>query len=150
MKQLLICFQLIFCLNLYSQKQVPAQLDSMLKVLAGEKDDSNKVKTLSRISQYYYTIDPLKSFPYANQALALAEKIKWKKGIANLNNNLGLYIGDTGNNVLARKHFEVSYKLNLELDAKNNQVNNLNNIGRSYMVESEYTKAADNFFKALP
>ncbi|MEO6316269.1 MAG: HAMP domain-containing sensor histidine kinase [Chitinophagaceae bacterium] len=150
MKTLLIVLSLSFFVHLQAQVQLQAQLDSMLKVLAGEQDDSNKVKTLSRISQYYYNVNPLKSFPYANQALALAEKIHWKKGISNLNNNLGLYIGDTGNNVLARKHFEISYRLNLELDAKNNQVNNLNNIGRSYMVESDYTKAADNFFKALP
>ena len=150
MKKQLIYLPLFFCLNLCTQAQQPAQLDSMLKVLAGEKEDTNKVKTLSRISQYYYNVNPLKAFPYANQALALAEKIQWKKGIANLHNNLGLYICDTGNNALGRKHYEISYQLNLELGAKNNQVNNLNNIGRSYMVESEHTKAADNFFKALP
>ena len=145
MKLLLVFFFFFSCLRL----TVSAQLDSMLKVLAGEKDDSNKVKTLSRISQYYYSVEPLKSFPYANQALQLAEKIKWKKGIANLSNNLGLYISDTGNNALGRKYYAASYTLNLELDAKANQVNNLNNIGRSYMVESAYTGAADNFFKAL-
>jgi signal transduction histidine kinase len=149
MKLLLFSLLSLLFLNLLSQTQGEAPLDSMLKVLSGEKDDSNKVKTLSRISQYYYGNNPLKCFPYANQALKLAEKIQWKKGIANLHNNLGLYIGDTGNNVLARGHYAISYKLNVELGAKNNQVNNLNNMGRSYMVESEYTKAADNFFKAL-
>jgi signal transduction histidine kinase len=127
----------------------PQRLDSMMKVLTGEKEDTNKVKTLSRISQYYYNVAPLKSFPYANQALALAEKLQWKKGIANLHNNLGLYIGDTGNNVLAREHYQLSYKINLEIGAKINQVNNLNNIGRSYQFEADYTKASDNFFKAL-
>ena len=139
-----------FCLELFSQAQGPAQLDSMLKVLSGEKEDSNKVKTLSRISQYYYNIDPLKTFPYANQSLALAEKLHWKKGISNLHNNLGLFIGDTGNTSLAIEHFNISYQLNIELGAKNNQVNNLNNLGRVYMARAEYTKAADNFFKALP
>ncbi|HTE09736.1 MAG TPA: tetratricopeptide repeat-containing sensor histidine kinase, partial [Chitinophagaceae bacterium] len=103
----------------------------------------------SRISQYYYAVNPLKSFPYANQALQLAEKIKWKRGIANLHNNIGLYINDTGNNALAREHYQIAYQLNIELGAKVNQVNNLNNIGRSYQFESEYTKASENFFKAL-
>ena len=151
MRRLLIIFSLFFCMNLCVRaQQTPAQLDSMMKVLAGEKDDSNKVKTLSRISQYYYNINPQKTFPYANQALALAEKIQYKRGIANLHNNLGLFICDTGNNVLGRQHYEISYRMNLELGAKNNQVNNLNNIGRSYMVEGEYTKAAENFYKAYP
>ena len=121
----------------------------MLKVLSGEKDDSNKVKTLSRISQYYYAVNPLKSFPYANQALQLAEKIKWKRGIANMQNNIGLYISDTGNNVLAREHYQIAYQLNIELGAKVNQVNNLNNMGRSYQFESEFTKASEFFYKAL-
>ena len=150
MKFLPALLLLFFCLELFPQAQGPAQLDSMLKVLSGEKDDSNKVKTLSRISQYYYNVDPLKTFPYANQSLALAEKIHWKKGISNLHNNLGLYIGDTGNTSLAIEHFNISYQLNIEMGAKNNQVNNLNNLGRIYMVRAEYTKAADNFFKALP
>ncbi len=149
MKKLLTGFLLLVGCQLYVQAQKPAELDSMLKVLASLKDDTNKVKTLSRISQYYYTVEPIKSFPYANKALELAEKIKWKKGIANLNNNIGLFLSDTGNNVLGRKYYEKSYALNLELNSKANQVNNLNNIGRSYMVESAHTIAADNFFKAL-
>jgi len=144
---------LTFLFSLYAvvgfSQAAQQRLDSMLKVLATEKEDSNKVKTLSRISQYYYNVAPLKSFPYANQALALAEKLQWKRGISNLHNNLGLYIGDTGNNALAREHYELSYKINLEIGARVNQVNNLNNIGRSYQFEADYTKASDHFFKAL-
>ncbi|HTL08913.1 MAG TPA: HAMP domain-containing sensor histidine kinase [Chitinophagaceae bacterium] len=141
---LLITVQLLLAAG-----QSAVQLDSMLRLLPTQKADSHRVKTLSKISQYYYTVSPLKSFPYANEALQLAEKIQWKRGIANLHNNLGLYISDTGNNQLAREHFEKSYQLNLELGARVNQVNNLNNIGRGYMVESAFTQAADNFFKAL-
>jgi len=141
---------LVFFIVLRAQPQAGQQrLDSMLRVLAGEKDDTNKVKTLSRISQYYYSVQPLKSFPYANDALSLAEKLNWKKGIANLHNNLGLFINDTGNNTLARKHYQESYKINVEIGAKANQVNNLNNIGRSYQFEGSYTNASDYFFKAL-
>jgi len=148
MKLLLVLLSLCYCICARPQTG-QQRLDSMLKVLAGEKEDTNKVKTLSRISQYYYSVQPLQSFPYGNQALQLAEKLQWKKGIANLHNNLGLFISDTGNNVLAREHFQLSYKLNLEIGAKINQVNNLNNIGRSYQFEANYTKASDNFFKAL-
>ncbi|HTF27262.1 MAG TPA: HAMP domain-containing sensor histidine kinase [Flavitalea sp.] len=149
MKLPLIFFLALCCLTGYSQKQGQTQLDSLLTDLSKLKDDSNKVKTLSRISQYYYTVDPKESFPYAEKALHLAEQLKWKRGIANLHNNIGLFISDTGNNVLARKHFQISYELNLQLDAKINIINNLNNIGRSYQFESDYSKATDYFFKAL-
>jgi signal transduction histidine kinase len=151
MMKLLLTFSLLpACLNLLCQTQGPAKLDSMLKVLAGEKEDTNMVKTLSRISQYYYYAAPLNAFPYANMALALAEKLNWKRGISNIHNNLGLFIGDTGNNKLAIEHYLVSYKLNIELGAKSFQFNNLSNIGRSYLLEGDYTTAADYFFKALP
>lgn len=145
----LIIFLASCCLTGYSQKQGQAQLDSLLTQLSKQKDDSNKVKTLNRISQYYYTANPKESFPYAEKALHLAEQLKWNRGIANLHNNLGLYISDTGNNVLARKHFQMSYELNLQLDAKINIINNLNNIGRSYQFDANYSKASDYFFKAL-
>ena len=72
MKLLLIFPFLLLFFNLSSQTPGAAPLDSMLKVLSVEKDDSSKVKTLSRISQYYYGVNPQKSFPYASQALQLA------------------------------------------------------------------------------
>jgi signal transduction histidine kinase len=46
-------------------------------------------------------------------------------------------------------HFEKSYLLNVEINSYLNQINNLNNIGRSYQRESEFLKATDYFFKAL-
>src|SRR6478735_4560410 len=133
----------------FSQKQGQALVDSLLTELPKMKNDSNKVKLLSRISQVYYTLNPTKCFSYSEEGLKLAEELKWKKGIANLNNNLGLFISDTGNYTLARVYLNKSYTLNKELGANFNLINNLNNIGRTYQAESDYTKAIDYFFKAL-
>ncbi len=147
---LLVFSLLMFDMHLRAQLQGPAKVDSMLHVLQGEKEDSAKVKTLGTISRFlYYTIGPAKALPYANQALALAEKLQWKKGIADEHNNLGLYAAGTGNHTLARQHYQISYQLNLELGAKDEQVRNLNNIGGGYQQEANYTKATDYFFKAL-
>jgi len=66
----------------------------------------------------------MKAFLMPETALQLAEKIKWKKGIANLHNNLGLFICDTGNTTLGRVHYEQSYALNKELGSKMNLINN--------------------------
>jgi len=133
----------------FGQFTSQSQVDSALAAIPGMIADSNKVKILSRVSQYYYAVNPKKSFPYAEEALKLAEQLKWKRGIANLNNNLGLFISDTGNHVLARQHFQISYEINKELGVKVNLINNLNNIGRSYQFESAFPKATDYFFKAL-
>ena len=146
----IILFQVFFRVALLAQLQGQPRLDSMLVALRSQKDDSNKVKTLGSISRHlYYNVSPLKAFPYANQALDLAEKIKWKKGIADHHNNLGLYTGDTGNNVLARQHYQTSYQMNKELGDKDQQAHILNNIARSYQIEANYTNATDYLFKAL-
>jgi signal transduction histidine kinase len=149
MKFLLLLSSIFFYHNVLAQKQGQPLIDSLVTEIPKLKDDSNKVKLLSRISQIYYSVNPMKSFPYAEQGLQLAEKIKWEKGIANLHNNLGLFISDTGNNALSRIHFEQSYTINKKLDAKFHLINNLNNIGRSYVHESNFSKATEYYFKAL-
>ena len=88
MKTLLFFFSLN-CIEGFSQKQGQVLIDSLDAALPKMKDDSSKVKALSYISLIYYSVNPLKSFPYAERGLQLAENIKWKKGIANLHNNLG-------------------------------------------------------------
>src|SRR6187402_2630442 len=133
----------------FSQKQGQELIDSLEAELPKMKEDSNKAKALNRIAQTYEWVNPLKCFPYAERGLQLAEKVNWKRGIANFHNNLGLYISDTGNSPLARIHLEKSYELNKEMDNKLQQVNNLINIGRTYQFESDFSNATANFFKAL-
>jgi len=147
-------YTLLICLvflggNLSAQKKGQLLVDSLVHELPKMKDDSNKVRFLGLIAQNYMLFNPNEGFVYAENALQLAEKIRWKKGIANIHNNLGLMIGDTGNNVLAREHFEKSFALNKEIDSKINQINNLNNIGRSYNRESDFAQAIGYYFKAL-
>lgn len=149
MKTLLIFF-LSFCFSgAVAQKKDQALIDSLDAELPNLKDDSNKAKVLNRIAQIYERLNPMKCFAYAERGLQLSEKVHWKRGIANFNNNLGLYICDTGNSVLARVYFEKSYALNKEMGIKFQQANNLINIGRSYQFESDFTRSTEYFFKAL-
>ncbi|HMC85445.1 MAG TPA: ATP-binding protein [Chitinophagaceae bacterium] len=149
MKRLFIVLLLFFLFDAIAQKHGQPLIDSLLAELPKLKEDTNKVKALIRVAQTYMLVNPNQSFPYVNQGLQLAEKIDWKKGIANAHNTLGLLVGDSGNNTLAREHFEKSYSINKSLDLKTNQVTNLSNIGRSYQRESDFSRAADNYFKAL-
>ncbi|MET0463221.1 MAG: tetratricopeptide repeat-containing sensor histidine kinase [Chitinophagaceae bacterium] len=149
MKYMLTFFLFFGAQIVQAQLQGQALIDSIDARLPAMKEDSNKVKAYSRISQIYYSVNPVRSFPYAETGLKLAEKIGWKRGIANISNNLGLFISDTGNYTLGRQYYEKSYELNKQLDSKPNQINNLNNIGRNYQFESDFTTAANYFFKAL-
>lgn len=149
MRFVLFAGTFLFCLSLQAQKKGQELLDSLVAELPAAKEDTNKVKLLNRITQQYISINPKEGFRYANMGLQLSEKISWKRGIANINNNLGLMTGDTGNNTASRGYFEKSFSINKELDSKPHMITNLNNIGRSYQREGEYSKASTYYFKAL-
>jgi len=149
MKFILFTFLVVLQTGLFAQKKGQALIDSLVLDLTILKDDSGKVKTLTRIAQTYLQVNPGKGIEYADKGLAIAEKMKWKRGIANIENAKGLIIGDTGNNTQARVHFERSYALNKEMNASFNMISNLNNIGRSYQRESNFSSALDYFLKAL-
>lgn len=144
----LVAFHLL-CLQSFSQKKGQELLDSMIEELPRAKDDTNKVNLLVQISRLYTTINPKEGFQYAEPGMKLASKLGWKKGIANLDNNLGLLTGDTGNNTIAREYFEKSFEINKLLDAKPAMIANLNNIGRSYQRETNFPKASEYYFKAM-
>ncbi|HEY4286304.1 MAG TPA: tetratricopeptide repeat-containing sensor histidine kinase [Puia sp.] len=149
MKSILLAF-LVFLVNgVSAQKNGQSLIDSLVAGLPALKEDSDKVKAYGRVAATYMQVDQQKGFNFIDSGLQLSEKLHWKKGIANLYNNKGLMIGDTGNNTLARDHFERSYVLNKELGSKINQVNNLNNIGRSYQRESNFSQAMEYYYKAL-
>ncbi|HWK07752.1 MAG TPA: tetratricopeptide repeat-containing sensor histidine kinase [Puia sp.] len=144
------CFWLItLSFTGFSQKKGAELIDSLQKEASRPGEDTNKVLTLARLAGAWSLIDLNKAFPPANEALRLSQKLHWLRGIANMENNLGMYMSDTGNTVDSRKHFEISYKLNVQRDSKINVVNNLLNIGRTYSYESDFPKAVDYFFKAL-
>src|SRR5690242_5029238 len=134
---LLLLFAVLLHVGASAQKKGQPLVDSLIAELAKTKYDTVKITQLDHIARAYMLFNPKEEFKYAEQGLQLAEKIHWKKGIADLNNTLGLMVGDTGDNKGARVCFEKSYALNKELGAKINQVNNLNNIGRSYHRESD-------------
>ncbi len=133
----------------FSQKKGAELIDSLQKEAARPAEDTNKVLTLARLAGAWAVTDLNKAFAPVNQGLLLSYKLHYVKGIANLENNLGLFVSDTGNTIDARKHFEISYQYNVQRDSKINVVNNLLNIGRTYSFESDFPKAVDYYFKAL-
>jgi signal transduction histidine kinase len=55
--------------------------ESLKKVIATQKSDTNKVNNLISISEYYFPINPDSGFALARQALSLAEQLHFDKGI---------------------------------------------------------------------
>ena len=73
-----LAFLLIFCKHCFCQN--PYNIDSLLKVLPTQGEDSLKVRTLVRITNHYMLSDLPKAMEYSKQVYDLSNKIKWKKG----------------------------------------------------------------------
>lgn len=150
MKVLLVVLFLLCCIAVPAQKKGQPFIDSMLLVLPTLKNDSNKVNHILAMSKQFYFLSQMdKGIVHLKEALSLAEKIKWKKGIAQCYNDLGSLVNDTGNTLQARIYMEKSLALNREAGSTLSIIKNLNNIGRSYQFESDYAQAANYFFDAL-
>ncbi|MBX2905677.1 MAG: tetratricopeptide repeat protein [Taibaiella sp.] len=76
--------------HLFAQIQGQAMVDSLIRTLPQQKEDTNKVKIFNRLSTAYYA-DAVcdEAFSYSIQALKLANKLKWERGIADANAALG-------------------------------------------------------------
>ncbi len=93
-------FILFFSVVMYSQptgSSVPvvklqgqALIDSILTELPKQKEDTIKAMMLTRLSNEYVEIDLDKGLKYAQEGLELANELNWKKGVARLNNVLGV------------------------------------------------------------
>src|SRR5882724_4737774 len=150
MKHLLILLLLFLCVESFAQKKGQDLIDSMVLVLPTLKEDSNKINLIVLMSEQFYYLSKMDDgIRYLKEGLLLAEKLNWKKGIANCYSDLGSLVGETGNIVQARIYFEKSLKMNRELGATLNIINNLNNIGRGYQFESDYSNAVNYLFEAL-
>jgi len=66
----------------YAQLQGQPLIDSLVNRLPKTKEDTSKVMMLNDIGLTYYSINPDEGLKYGKQGLALAEKLKWKRGVA--------------------------------------------------------------------
>ena len=140
---------LFFSLLAYGQKQGQAKLDSLLSALPKAKQDTNKVKTLLRISDSYRDINPSEGIKYGEQAVELASQLKWKKGIAMALNGKGdnyFYKGDFQN---ALEYFEKSLRIYQEIGNRQGMADVYSNIGALKMNQGKLPEALENYFSAL-
>lgn len=90
-------------------------IDSLKKVLFVQTPDSNKVKTLIKISEYYVFFSPVTAVDYGKRALALSEELSFDPGIfwSIVVINKALYI--LGNYALELEYAFKAYPIGLRL-----------------------------------
>ena len=98
--------------------QGQALIDSLLKELPKQKEDTNKANILWGISFTYRIINPDEGINYGRQDSALAAKLHWKKGIASADNSLGVNYQMKDDYAGALQHFSLALQLFEEIGNK--------------------------------
>jgi tetratricopeptide (TPR) repeat protein len=132
-----------------AQPLSPAGIDSLSALLPGLPRDTNKVKLLNRLSLAYYIVDPDKGILTGVQGLTLAERLNWKKGMADAYNSLG-------GNYWAKKDFvraQDSYLRALEINESRKDSSrigrNVQNLATVYVAQNNFSKALEYDERAL-
>jgi tetratricopeptide (TPR) repeat protein len=133
-----------------AQRQGQDRIDSLLVDLPKSHEDTNKVKLLIDLSHTYYSINPDEGLRYGKSALALAEKLAWKKGIANA------YRTIAGNYGFGKSDYATALEYSLkglqqfrEIRDKTGTARMLSDIGVIHWYLSQYPDALKYYFDAL-
>jgi len=142
----LLFLSLIFLFKLNDCYAQNTKINSLQNLLRIAKEDTNKVNILYEISEECAEEDILK---YAVPALQLAEKLNYKKGIADASNNIGYAYGGLGNLSQALEYYHKSLKIREDIGDKEGIAGSLNNIAVVYNNQGDVIKALEYHEKSL-
>jgi len=122
----------------------------MLSALKAANEDTAAVKLMNEISYYYRNKQPDTGLYYAKRAMALAEKISWKTGVAKSYNNIGNNYYFQADPTNAMQAYQNALGLYEQLHDLSGITWSTNYIGNVYMfLLSDYLKALEYYERAL-
>lgn len=146
-KVLLIIFLLATVYTINAQKNKPI-IDSIEKALPTQSD-SAKVKSYSELTWQYRSINREKAIYYGNKGIALAKKINYQEGLAQVYNDLGIIYYDKelydSSIILYNAALQIRTKLNDDLGI----AKLFNKIGIVYQRQGKFGEALYNQQNAL-
>jgi signal transduction histidine kinase len=125
------------------------QVTDSLEFLLPSVNDSNKVKILCDLCWEYRFISADKAMRYGQEALSLAEEIKWDKGIAQSYNDMGILLIDQSDFKKAIYYFEQSLAIREKLNNKTGVASAHNKIGIVYQKQGKLKEALEHQIEAL-
>lgn len=125
-----------------SFSQSPEAKDSILKMIATAKEDSNKAKLFFKIGGLYESSDPEITKQYYKQAGELSEKIGFKRGV------FGYYAFNS--NILSQQgYFDSALNLSLKLVNYSEKIKDSTYLSLSLIMASQYYKLVQDYDNAI-
>ncbi|MBI2271444.1 MAG: sensor histidine kinase [Bacteroidetes bacterium] len=141
-------FNITFALQDNAGIRYNSCIDSLLTLLKKDKDDTNKINHLNKLSKEWLSISSYDtSLYYANFALQLSSQLSFEKGISSSLNTIGSIYTYTSDYPKALDYFQRCLKFNIS--NKRGVAASLGNIGSVYTYLSDYPKALEYYFKSL-
>ena len=142
-----LLFAFSFCCSVFCNGQ-RSKIDSLSAVLSNQKNDSNKVNTMWHLADTYNSYKPDTALVIAEEALFLAQKLKYTEGESRS-------LGILANSFLSIGNYPKAlefYIKKLKIEEKRNNPHNLAsvtmNIGIVYVYQEEYQKALPYYYEA--
>ena len=127
----------VLCAGHAAHAQIQQAIDSMLYVVSGMPDDTNKVLLLDEISYRYTSLDAAKGKEYGNSVIQLSKKLNWKKGIIKGHNLLALNEISAGRYSAALDYLFTVLKI-LDKQDRANRAIAYTNIGNIYYFQQQF------------
>jgi adenylate cyclase len=124
-------------------------VDSLIKLLDTQKDDTARANLLNKISEAYRFRDYEKMLDYARQAFELSEAHHYPNGKAYAHKFIGLANLDQSKYAVAIKNFEEAEQFFIASKDDIGLSSVLNNKGAAYSNLGDDTKALESFYASL-
>jgi len=140
----------IFTLGVLCGLGQTAKIDSLKAMVATAADDTVKVKKLNSLIWQLKNIGEFQeALKYGARSKELAEKLHFKRGLADVYINLGVVHKHMGNYPVSLEYLLTSLRYAEELRSEKSVSDVLSNIGNLYHVQANYDKALEYQLKAL-
>jgi len=140
MRLLLILVSCLYFTASFSQS--PEEKESILKMIATAKEDSNKAKLFFKIGGLYESSDPEMAKQYYKQAGELSEKIGFKRGVFG-------YYSFNGNILSQQGYFDSALNLSLKLVNYSERIKDSTYLAISLIMASQYYKRVQDYDNAI-
>ena len=118
-------------------------IDSIKTLLKKEKRDTGKVTLLNALSMEYVGYKPDSTMRLGMDALTLAQKIHFDKGVAASLNRIGLAYINAGNSPKAMELLLQALRINEKINNLDGKARNLGNLGVVYANMGNYQRAIE-------
>ena len=138
-------FILLLFISITSHAQIPAHIDSLLRVLETTDNDSLKVRAINQAAFYFIFNNPEKAHDLLQEGKNYASISRLPYSYNQLLNTTGIYFDVLRVSDSAQFYFEKALQLSRENQWPDQEEKSLNNLGMNNLNSGKFSVALDHF-----